>query len=251
VRVVWLSISVRYREDYRSVGRLSGSTNREREPYSETCTRTDQQRITSTTHSTHTQERMMVEPILSLDEIDLPLHAYVWNAFEAELKSTFGEPDPVASATLKRTITISLSTMSNSMSTPRLPALTTTLSTPSTTRASRHVLRTASYSPVALPTSTAYASGLKNSTYATGNEETKIDPAPPLTEVAPPSCLARNRPAVMLPPPLPNPTDPTPFSPNLPLELQRPPPRRLPHRPSPRRPTFPVSWVRTASFSQK
>jgi len=41
------------------------------------------------------------EPILSLDEIDLPLHAYVWNAFEEELKSTFGEPDPVASATLK------------------------------------------------------------------------------------------------------------------------------------------------------
>ena len=36
VRAVWLSVSVRYREDYRSVSRLSGSTNREREPYSET-----------------------------------------------------------------------------------------------------------------------------------------------------------------------------------------------------------------------
>jgi len=41
------------------------------------------------------------EPILSLDKIDLPLHVYVWNAFEEELKSTFGEPDPIASATLK------------------------------------------------------------------------------------------------------------------------------------------------------
>ena len=41
------------------------------------------------------------EPNLSLDEIDLPLHAYVWTAFEYELKSTFGEPDPIASATLK------------------------------------------------------------------------------------------------------------------------------------------------------
>jgi len=41
------------------------------------------------------------EPILSLDEIDLPLHAYVWNVFKEELKSTFGKPDPVASATLK------------------------------------------------------------------------------------------------------------------------------------------------------
>jgi len=41
------------------------------------------------------------EPILSLDEIDLPLHVYVWNVFEEELKSTFGEPDPVASTMLK------------------------------------------------------------------------------------------------------------------------------------------------------
>ena len=41
------------------------------------------------------------EPNLSLDEIDLPLHAYVWTSFEYELKSTFGEPDPIASATLK------------------------------------------------------------------------------------------------------------------------------------------------------
>lgn len=41
------------------------------------------------------------EPNLSLDELDLPRYAYAWNAFENELKSTFGEPDPVASATLK------------------------------------------------------------------------------------------------------------------------------------------------------
>lgn len=41
------------------------------------------------------------EPNLSLDEFDLPLHAYVWNTFEEELKATFGEPDPIASATLK------------------------------------------------------------------------------------------------------------------------------------------------------
>ena len=41
------------------------------------------------------------EPILSLDEIDLPCHAYVWTAFENELQSMFGEPDPVALATQK------------------------------------------------------------------------------------------------------------------------------------------------------
>ncbi len=41
------------------------------------------------------------EPNLALDEIDLPVHAYVWQAFEEELKSTFGEPDPVTSATQK------------------------------------------------------------------------------------------------------------------------------------------------------
>src|SRR5258706_901123 len=41
------------------------------------------------------------EPNLALDEIDLPLHAYVWHSFEEELKSTFGKPDPIASATLK------------------------------------------------------------------------------------------------------------------------------------------------------
>lgn len=36
------------------------------------------------------------EPNLDLDETDLPLHAYVWNAFEEELKATFGGPDPIA-----------------------------------------------------------------------------------------------------------------------------------------------------------
>ena len=38
---------------------------------------------------------------LSLNKIDLPLHAHIWTAFEYELKSTFGEPDPIALATLK------------------------------------------------------------------------------------------------------------------------------------------------------
>ena len=41
------------------------------------------------------------EPNLSLDELDLPLHAYVWTAFEHELQGIFGEPDPIASATQK------------------------------------------------------------------------------------------------------------------------------------------------------
>ena len=38
------------------------------------------------------------EPNLSLDEFNLPLHALYWDAFEAALHSTFGEPDPIASA---------------------------------------------------------------------------------------------------------------------------------------------------------
>ena len=41
------------------------------------------------------------EPNLSLDEFDLPPHALYWHAFEAALQSTFGEPDPIASATHK------------------------------------------------------------------------------------------------------------------------------------------------------
>ena len=41
------------------------------------------------------------KPNLSLNEIDLPLHAYVWTTFKYELKSTFGKPDPIVSATLK------------------------------------------------------------------------------------------------------------------------------------------------------
>jgi len=41
------------------------------------------------------------EPNLTLDKIDLPVHTYVWQAFEEELKSTFSKPDPVASATQK------------------------------------------------------------------------------------------------------------------------------------------------------
>ena len=63
--------------------------------------------------------------------------------------------------------------------------------------------------------------------------------------------LAWNQLVVTPPPLLPNPIDPTPFSPNLLLELLRPLPRHQPHCPSPRKLTFPVSWVRTASFSQK
>ncbi len=31
----------------------------------------------------------------------LPLHAYIWHSFKEELKSTFGKPNPIASATLK------------------------------------------------------------------------------------------------------------------------------------------------------
>lgn len=36
------------------------------------------------------------EPNLAIDEADLPLCAYVWNAFEEELEATFGEPNPIA-----------------------------------------------------------------------------------------------------------------------------------------------------------
>ena len=38
------------------------------------------------------------QPNLSLDEFDLPLHALYWDAFEAALHSTFGEPNLIASA---------------------------------------------------------------------------------------------------------------------------------------------------------
>jgi Ty3 transposon capsid-like protein len=41
------------------------------------------------------------EPNLSLDDDDLPEYALDWDAFEDALKTTFGEPDPVASATYK------------------------------------------------------------------------------------------------------------------------------------------------------
>ena len=41
------------------------------------------------------------EPNLALDEDDLPDYALTWAAFEEALKGTFGEPDPVASATQK------------------------------------------------------------------------------------------------------------------------------------------------------
>jgi hypothetical protein len=41
------------------------------------------------------------EPNLALDELDLPDHALTWHRFEEELTATFGEPDPVASATAK------------------------------------------------------------------------------------------------------------------------------------------------------
>lgn len=41
------------------------------------------------------------EPNIALDEEDLPDYALTWRAFEEALKATFGEPDPVASATQK------------------------------------------------------------------------------------------------------------------------------------------------------
>jgi len=41
------------------------------------------------------------EPNLSLDEDELPDFALSWRSFEEALKSTFGEPDPVASAAHK------------------------------------------------------------------------------------------------------------------------------------------------------
>jgi len=41
------------------------------------------------------------EPNLNLHEDDLPDHALYWDAFEEALKATFGEPDPVTSATTK------------------------------------------------------------------------------------------------------------------------------------------------------
>jgi hypothetical protein len=40
-------------------------------------------------------------PTLRLHENDLPYYAVDWEAFEEELRSNFGEPDPVASAALK------------------------------------------------------------------------------------------------------------------------------------------------------
>ena len=41
------------------------------------------------------------EPNLALADVDLPDFAIYWEDFEEALKTTFGEPDPVASATLK------------------------------------------------------------------------------------------------------------------------------------------------------
>src|SRR5258706_3410992 len=41
------------------------------------------------------------EPNLTLDEEDLPNFACTWQGFEEALNATFGEPDPVASATSK------------------------------------------------------------------------------------------------------------------------------------------------------
>jgi hypothetical protein len=41
------------------------------------------------------------EPTLSLDDRDLPQFALQWDVFEETLKATFGEPDPVNSATQK------------------------------------------------------------------------------------------------------------------------------------------------------
>lgn len=38
------------------------------------------------------------EPNLALDEVDLPDYALIWDDFEEVLKTTFGEPDPVSSA---------------------------------------------------------------------------------------------------------------------------------------------------------
>ena len=41
------------------------------------------------------------EPTLDLPDEELPDHALYWGAFEEALKATFGEPDPVTSATTK------------------------------------------------------------------------------------------------------------------------------------------------------
>lgn len=41
------------------------------------------------------------EPILSLDDCDLPQFTLHWDTFEETLKTTFGEPNPVSSAMQK------------------------------------------------------------------------------------------------------------------------------------------------------
>lgn len=41
------------------------------------------------------------EPNLTIPERNLPDHARIWDAFEEALKATFGEPDPITSATTK------------------------------------------------------------------------------------------------------------------------------------------------------
>jgi hypothetical protein len=110
------------------------------------------------------------EPNLSLDEIDLPRHAYLWNAFEEELKSTFGEPDPTTSAILKLDNLSMKDTHHIAKYNVDFNEYTTL------TGFNNHALyakyykglapriKTASFSLVAPPTSTAYATKLKNST---------------------------------------------------------------------------------------
>ena len=41
------------------------------------------------------------KPNLVLDKLNLPDHALTWHQFKEEQMATFGEPDPVASATAK------------------------------------------------------------------------------------------------------------------------------------------------------
>jgi hypothetical protein len=41
------------------------------------------------------------EPNLALAEDDLPIYALIWDEFEEAMKTTFREPDPIASASYK------------------------------------------------------------------------------------------------------------------------------------------------------